>query len=101
MANSDSSPAMVVTMAMTIASRGRSTKMDDSIGSTPVADLGHVRGAHRRAGAQALQALDDDQIARLQPAVDGNVRPDLACRLDPPDRRLAVLDDEHVGALLV
>ncbi len=78
----DSTPASVMTMAMTIASRGRSTKTPEitrvrprrcrpsSSLRRPRAEAGHRRGwagADQGAGAHALQALDDHPLALLQP----------------------------------
>jgi hypothetical protein len=65
-------------MAMTMASRGRSTKIAD-----------------------ALQALDDDQLAARKPFLDDYAGAALASGLDALDRSLAVLDHEHIDALLI
>src|SRR5262245_7302148 len=92
--NSDRNPAIVVTRAMTIASRGRSTKTADSIG-LPL-QIGLCRtGLHRHAGAQSLQALDDDLIAGVEALADDDVFAVGAAGLDPPDRDLAVIDHEN------
>ena len=62
--SSDSKPAIVVTMAMTIASRGRSTKMAENIASAPACrrTTGLARTAH--AGPHALQSFDDRPARR-------------------------------------
>src|SRR5215467_1395575 len=51
---SASMPAIVVTIAITMASRGRSTKMADNTGSGPTQSYWHRRRGHRHARAYAL-----------------------------------------------
>src|SRR5215471_12122667 len=92
---------MVVTMAMTIASLGRSTKIADSIGSAPSNRLRYRAGADRYAGAHVLQSFDDDELAAGQPFIDDDVRPALGARLDAPDDGLAVVDHKHIDAALI
>src|SRR5947209_11816335 len=53
-----SAPAIVVITAITIASRGRSTKIADSMGSAPVDLLRDRAGAHGHPRAQALKSLE-------------------------------------------
>src|SRR5215467_15746337 len=92
---------MVVTIAMTMARRGRSTKIAESIG---LASFDHRRqrgGPYREARTDALQSLDDDQLAPGQSAFDNYVRATCACRLHAFDGGLAVLDDENVNAFLI
>src|SRR5690242_1520553 len=59
----DNIPAIVVTIAMTAASRGRCTKMLESIGSAPGCRRRHRRRAYGRARAQAFHSLHDDLLA--------------------------------------
>src|SRR3974390_1531472 len=66
-ANSASTPAIVVTMAMTTASRGRSTKMADSTGSGPTESYGRRRCRHPHARTYALQPFDDNLFTPRQP----------------------------------
>src|SRR5690349_5903840 len=101
MTSSDTSPAIVVTRAMTIASRGRSTKIAESIGLAAVERGGQRRRLHRRARSQRLRALDDDQFSALQAFGDDDVLAAGAAGLQAPDCRPAVLDDKDVDALLV
>ena len=65
-ASSDTRPAIVVTIAMTIASRGRSTKMADNTAQPATRGLGG-RSRHDGARPQALRPLDDDHLAAGQP----------------------------------
>src|SRR6185503_19182828 len=95
------SPAIVVTMAMTMASRGRSTNTADS-----TALLRPERGCDRRrldrsAGTNALQPLYDDLLAALEAGFEHGIAAIRPLNRDPPHRGLAVLDDEHVGPALV
>src|SRR5262249_43392643 len=101
MAYSASRPAIVVTIEMTMARRGRSTKMAESIASAS-ADrrLDRVR-PHRCARTHTRQPLDDDLLTAGEAGVHHDAGAGLAARLDAPDHRLAVLDHEHVDALLV
>src|SRR5262249_59323843 len=97
---SASAPAIVVTMARTMAGRGRSTKTEESIESTPQC-LRHRAWSHRYSGTDPLQAVDDDLLAAGQPRVNHDVRAALGAGLDALDDGLAVLDDEHIDATLV
>ena len=78
-----SRPASVITIAMTIARRGRSTKTDEIIGRPAggerAGDVARSCRPRRRGGVaagpgettgrlHALQSLDDDQLPLLQPA---------------------------------
>ena len=101
MVNSASRPAIVVTMAMTMARRGRSTKMAESMAQLRLGDRRQRRGVHRHPGPDVVQALDDDLFAARQPLVDDDVGAAFARRLDALDRRLAVLDHKHIDALLI
>src|SRR5215831_6540832 len=96
MAYSASMPAIVVTIAMTIARRGRSTKMAESIASAS-ADcwLNRVR-THGCARAHARQTLDDDLLAAGEAGVHHDAGTGVASRLDAPDHRLAVLDHDFL-----
>src|SRR5580765_3050565 len=101
MINSDSRPAIVVTSAMTMASRGRSTKIAENI------DLASVQGWRRRAGlychprSQCLKPLDDELLAAGQAPGDDDVGTAGAAGGDPSDGHLAVLDNEDVDTLLI
>src|SRR6476661_8104168 len=97
---SASAPAIVVTMAMTMASRGRSTKTEDSIELTSNR-LGHRACSHRYSGADPLQAVHDNLLAAGQARVNHDVRAALGAGLDALDGGLAVVDDEHIDAPLV
>src|SRR5215468_9019347 len=101
MVKSASAPAIVVTTAMTMARRGRSTKIAESMDSTSPNDRRYRGGPHWRTGPDALEPLDDDQFAPRQSASDNDVRATCTCRLHPFDGSLAVLDDEHVSAFLI
>src|ERR1051325_4082203 len=99
--SSDTSPAIVVTSAMTIASRGRSTKMAENIDLALIQARRGRACPYRHAGPQRLDAFDNDLLAAGQTVGDDHplaVRP---ARLDPADRDLAVLDNEDVNALLI
>src|SRR3954470_7079935 len=96
-----SAPAMAVTIAMTIDSRGRSTKTEDSIGSAPGDRPGDRTRPDGDARPHPLQPVDDDLLAAGEAVLDDHVGPALAPDLDAPHRGLAVLDDEHVDAALV
>src|SRR6476659_4949318 len=96
---SANAPAIVVTMAMTMASRGRSTKTEESIESTPQC-LRHRACSHRYSGTDPLQAVHDDLLAAGQARVNHDIRAALGAGLDALDVGLAV-DDEHIDAPLV
>src|SRR5580692_2981856 len=98
--NSARKPAMVVTMAMTMASRGRSTKMAESIGSAPV-ERRHRASLDRRTGAHPLQSFDNDQLVSGQAFLDDGIRSALTAGLDPLHNGFAILDHEDVDAFLV
>src|SRR5689334_15962261 len=97
----DRMPAIVVTMAMTAASRGRWTKTLESIGSAPACRRRYRCRAHGRAGAQAFHSLHDDLLPAGEAAVENRLGSLLAADLDPADLRLTVLGDEQIRALLV
>src|ERR1700730_1136335 len=88
-------------MAMTTASRGRSTKMAESMPSAPADRRLHRGRAHRRPGAHGLQAVDDHELASGEALVDDDARARRAARLDALDHRLAVLDHEDIDAGLI
>src|SRR5262249_23882244 len=99
---SASAPAIVVTMAMTTASRGRSTKMADSIASSSLVEDRLKRGSvHWRAGAHGLESLHDDLLVALEPGLDGDTGAHVPQGLDPFHDCLAVLHDKQVDTLLV
>ena len=94
------SPASVMTTEMTTASRGRSMKMPDNIGSNPGLGFGRLNDL---AGPHLLDALGDDQIAGSQGLWSPiSSVPDGLAGFDPPDLHLVVLvDDQHEGAGLI
>src|SRR5271163_4681585 len=98
--NSDNRPAMVVTMAMTIASRGRSTKMAENIGSAPF-ECCHRAGFDRNSGAHPLQSFNDDLLVAGQAFLNDSIGSVLAPWLDPLHDSLAVLDHEDVDTFLI
>src|ERR1700730_2245865 len=97
---SESNPAMVVRIAMTIARRGRSTKMAESIGSVPGKRLGRVR-SHRYSRAQEGQPIDDNKLAAREAFIDHDTGAALNARLDALDDGFAFLDRKHVDAFLI
>src|SRR3984893_185433 len=99
--NSATAPAMVVTMAMTIASRGRSTNMAESIGLAPCQSCRQRVRPYRHAGPDALQSLHDDLLAPGEALIDDDAGPTFTARLDALDRGLSVLDRKNVDAALI
>src|SRR5215218_10414572 len=107
--SSDIAPAITVTMAMTMARRGRSTKTFDIMASPRLrwvrAGGGQVAGRSRRndgAGPCPLRALRDDQRPRLEPALDHGLAGRPAAEPDPPLLDLvAFADHENEGSRLV
>src|SRR4029077_12382709 len=94
-------PAIVVTMAITIASRGRSTNTDDNTGQLRSACRSHRARSHRRAGSNTLQALNDYQFASCQARIDDDASTAGASGLDAPCRCLAVFHHEYIDAGLI
>src|SRR5271169_3895248 len=88
-------------MAMTMARRGRSTKMADSIRSAPIEDGRHRACLNRHSRTNALEALYDDLLTALQSLLDDDIRPLLAADLDPFHHGFAVLDHKHVDPFLI
>src|SRR6516165_7804866 len=101
MTSSDTSPAIVVIKAMTMANRGRSTKIADSIDLASVECGGYRCGPDRHSGFQRFETLDHDELVARQALGDDYVFAAGAARLDTPDRHLSIFDDEHVYALLI
>src|SRR5216683_4333875 len=99
--NSATAPAMVVTIAMTIASRGRSTNMAESIGLAPCQSCRQRVCPYRHAGPDALQSLHDDLLAPGEALINHDAGPTFAARLDALDRGLAVLDCKNIDAALI
>src|SRR4051794_9194443 len=98
---SETSPAIVVTSAMTIASRGRSTKIAENI-DLALIQIWQCRGClDRHTGPQRLNAFDNDLLAARQTFGDNDPLAVCPARLDPTDRDLAVLDNKNVDALLI
>src|SRR6516165_11363673 len=101
MTSSDTSPAIEMTKAMTMANRGRSTKIADNIGLAAV-ECGRYRcSPDGHSGSQRFEALDNDRLAARQALGDDYVFAAGAARLDSPDRHLPIFDDKHVYALLI
>src|SRR6476660_5924967 len=99
-ARSDTSPAIAVTSAMTTASRGRSTKMDENIASA--ADRLFSRySQHGQSRPQTLQASRGDQFATIEPFGDDDGSAHRLSNFYAPDGSLSILDDEDVDALLI
>src|SRR6516164_7168517 len=86
---------------MTMASRGRSTKIDESIESALPEGLRQRGCPHRYPRTYPLQPFHDDRFATGQAGFNHHVRAGLAAGLDALDNRLPVLDDKHVDAFLV
>src|SRR5215469_13406925 len=101
MINNDKRPAIVVTRAMTIASRGRSTNIADSMALAAIQRRGDRLGLDRRSRSQALDALDDDEFATLETFGDDNVLAARATCLDPADGGFPVFGDENINSLLI
>src|SRR5215218_749806 len=107
--SSDIAPAITVTMAMTMARRGRSTKTFDIMASPRLrrdgAGGGQVARRPRRhdgAGPRPLGAFRDDQRPGLQPALDHGLAGRPAAEPDPPLLDLvAFADHENEGPRLV
>ena len=97
----DNSPAIVVTIAMTVARRGRSMKMAENTRSAPAERRWCRAGDDRRARAKAFQSLNDDLLAALQAIFDDGIRARLTAQLYAFDRRLAVHDKEDIRTLLI
>src|ERR1700722_16983405 len=94
------SPAIVVTIAMTIASRGRSTNTDENICSTRIGCCCHRACLDRLSRPNALEPFDNDLLAAFQP-FDDDIRSALAARLYSLDHRFAVFNSKYVHACLV
>src|SRR5689334_713255 len=95
------SPARVMTMETTNASRGRSTKVAEITGSSPLGGT-HRRGLHRLARPHLLHAVDDDVLAFLESRLDDHIGLLLRAGRDPPDLSLVVAaNDQHVAAGLI
>src|ERR1700722_3515409 len=86
---------------MTIASLGRSMKMDENMGLSPFEACRRRRSLDRLAGAGALNSFHDDLLAAVQALIDDNIRPAFTACLDPLDHRLAVFDHKDVDAFLI
>src|SRR5262245_6128630 len=100
MARSETNPAIAVTSAMTTASRGRSTKMDENIASA--AD--RLLGRHRRYSQprpQALHAPRDDEFTTGQAVRDDDRSAHRLPHFHTPHDRFFIFDNKHVDTLLV
>src|SRR5262245_26398499 len=100
MARSETNPAIAVTSAITTASRGRSTKIDENIASA--ADrLFNRYGHHSQPRPQTLHATHCDEFAAGQPLCDDDRSAHRLPDFHASDSRLPVLHNEDVDALLV
>src|SRR6516164_943592 len=88
--NSDTKPAIEITKAMTIANRGRSTKIADSIGLVSAEGGRDWRSPHRHPGSQRFETLDHHQLVARQALGDDYVYAVGAARLDSSDRHLPI-----------
>ena len=80
---------------MTMASLGRSTKIEDNIPSTPILELKGRRCDHGCAWAHALQTVDNNLLPSAQALLDDDARASaFATGLHPPDSGFSVIDDE-------
>src|SRR4051794_16217307 len=86
---------------MTIASRGRSTKMAENIDLALIQVWRSRACLYRHTGPQRLDAFDNDLLAARQTFGDNHPLTVCPARLDPTDRDLAALDDKDVDALLI
>src|ERR1700731_2398683 len=94
------SPARVMTMEMTKASRGRSTKMAEITGSSSLGD--YRRALHHLARPHLLHAIDDDRLALLETGFDDDFRLLLRTGLDAADLCLVIVAyHQYVAAGLV
>src|ERR1700722_2655789 len=100
MAKSASPPAIVITIATTIARRGRSTKIAESTDSTPAKHFRRVR-SHLDSRANEGQPVNDDKLASGQALINYRPRIDLTARLDTFDYGLAVLHYEDIDPFLI
>src|SRR5579872_7022546 len=101
MTSSDSKPAIVVTIAMTVASLGRSMKIVENTLSTSGWWCRSGRSKHGRASPQRLHPLHDHLIPRLEPVIDNCIRTGLATGLYTPYRCLAIFHNKYIDALLI
>src|SRR5579872_6866748 len=86
---------------MTIARRGRSTKIADNIASAPVGRWRKGRRPDRYVPPQSLQSFDDDQFASGQSLLYNDAGADRGTRFDAPYLGFAVARDEDVDAFLI
>src|SRR5271166_2921605 len=95
-------PPSAMTIAMTIARRGRSMKTDEIMASAPARDGGDGRGRHRRVRSRPLDSLYDDLLSLLQ-AVDnaGLFRSQFAEAHTALAGDILIIDHIHVAALLI
>src|SRR5216683_8079624 len=99
------SPAMVMTVETTKASRGRRMNSDEIVMGLLLRRSGSGRRhgcRHGHARPHPLLALDDDLLARLQPFGDGDHAVARHAGLDPALLgHVLVVDDIDVGTRLV
>src|SRR4051794_12421146 len=81
----DRMPAIAVTIAMTAASRGRSTKTLESTGSAPACCRRNRTRGDRGARAQAFHSLYDHLFAAGETAIENRVGTLFAADLDAAD----------------
>src|SRR5215475_15936556 len=100
MERSETNPAIAVTSAMTTASRGRSTKIDENIASAadrPFSRYSH----HNQPRPQTLHASLVDEFAPGKPFCNDDGGTQRLPYFDAPDRRFSILNNEHIDALLI
>src|SRR5262245_15577033 len=102
MRNRDSNPPSVMTIEMTIASRGRSMKTEEIMASAPAGDGRDRRRCYRRVGSRPLDALDNDLLSLLQAFNNGGgLRSYLAEAHAALAGDVVIIDHIHIAALLI
>ena len=99
MEKSESAPAMVVTIAITIASLGRSTKMEESTAQLLTSGMGEAR-----TGVPGLIPCNPSTMTRspaLSPRLDDGVRADFRAGLHAANGGFSILGNEDIESLLV
>jgi hypothetical protein len=84
-----------------MASRGRLTKMEESIVSAPIETGRHRTCLNRLPGTNALETLYNNLLAALQSLVDNDIRSVFAADLYSFHDGLAVLNNKHVDTFLI
>src|SRR5215471_6997930 len=96
------SPPSVMTIEITIASRGRSMKTEEIMASAPVGDGRYRRGCHRRVGSRPLDSVNNDLLSLLQAFNNaGRLRRHLTEAYPALPGDVVIIDHVHVAALLI